>query len=287
MKRASLAFFAVAILSLGVLTLLSGPPSVSAQNPTPTATSQPDFLPPAIVRFAVDVQSVTLAAIEAGTALATFSWQTVGMTAQDRLVLQYFEITDWKTIAPDQVLPANGAARFALLPPLDFASPTYRLLLQNQAGQIIAQQIVTIAYDLNATLPPAIASFTTDSVSVSGGLLALGQARINVAWRIENRLPTANPEFLQVLPDGNTVSVELPRLNRWVSSSGQGLVAPVNVPGSTSIRLRMRLVDLRDGKVYQESDIILPITGAAAAPALPTVTPISAPEGTPESEPEG
>jgi len=94
---------------------------------------------------------------------------------------------------------------------------------------------------------------------------------------VRGRVPTSNLIFEQLLPDGRAISVELPRLSRWIASSGEGVVAPI-LPDNDAqeIRLRLRVVDLANDTVYAEQVINLPIIrGGAPLPtvAVPAVPP--------------
>src|SRR5690606_38724782 len=85
-------------------------------------------------------------------------------------------------------------------------------------------------------------------------------ARIPVSWEAVSRLPTSNLVFEQVLADGSVVNVELPRENPWVASAGDGVAAPMPPGGSADrITLRVRLIDLLTGRVYDQRDLRIAI----------------------------
>ncbi len=262
--------FVVGILAL----VLSAPIGASAQG---------DLLPPAIIQFTVDLPTVALPDIEAGTAVAALTWQTSGVTSNHRLLLYYFRIANWELVTPDS-LPGAGVARVLVQQTLDFSPPMFRLAIVDRANQVISQQIVVIPYDPDRDAVPAvIETFAPDSQSVNYNLLALNQARINVTWRIANRSPLSNLVFEQILPDGSTRSVELPRLSRWIGSSGQGLIAPV-LPSqdATALRIRLRVVDFRSGDTVAERELLIPIvrggqTGGATTPPIEFQTPTPTP----------
>ena len=140
------------------------------------------------------------------------------------------------------------------------------------------------AWERRAEAPAPIhtAGFGDSRTSLNPTSLGLGLATVNVEWQIENRLSISNLIFEQVLPDGTTRSVELPRLNRWVGSSGQGLVAPIlPSPEAQNVVIRLRVIDMRDGEVFQEAEISVPIAAEASPaetepitnPPLPTEEP--------------
>ncbi|HRE48523.1 MAG TPA: hypothetical protein PLD47_12430 [Aggregatilineales bacterium] len=230
-------------------------------------------LPPAIVYFTADLPLVKLTDIEAGTASAALSWQTVGITSSYRVQLYFFRISGWELLTPD-ALPGAGVAKVVVPATLDFAPPAFRLTIENQARVVVSQQIVVIPYDPSQeSLGTVIEEFRTERDTVNYNLLSLGQERVVVTWRVANRSPLSNLIFEQVLPDGSTRSIELPRLSRWISSSGQGLVAPA-LPSaeSAAITIRLRVVDYRTGDTRTQQDVILPvIRGGAAQPTVPAV----------------
>jgi len=258
MKHLRMKFRATAVLAVVIAALIGW--QLVGQF-TASAQSGREDLPPAIASFTVDVRSVSLSAVELGTAQATLSWQAVYMSANYRLTLSYFRVNDW---APYPQFPENApaiaSAKLPILPSSDFSPPMFRLAIVNKANQLINQQIVVIPYDLTPAGNPTISAFTSEAPSISNGTLASGQATIKVAWKVDNRIPFSNLMFHQIMPDGREISVELPRLNRYIDSTGSGPVRAYPVGSDTgSIRLRLRVVDVRDGKVYNESILNIPI----------------------------
>jgi hypothetical protein len=74
---------------------------------------------------------------------------------------------------------------------------------------------------------------------------------------------TGQVVFEQILADGSAVNIELPRENPWVNSVGDGVAAPVAPGGdATNIRLRVRLFDLLNGRVYDQRELTIPINNA-------------------------
>ncbi|MFQ3536187.1 MAG: hypothetical protein SNJ58_09930 [Aggregatilineales bacterium] len=232
--------------------------------------SQADALPPAILSFTSDVRTITVEALESGAAQIALSWQTVGLTDDFSLRLFALVVSDWAPLT-DQSLPPIGSARLVVTPSLDFSPPTYRLAIFDRQNRLINQHIVTLPFDTAAPTPtPQIVSFEAAVGGVDFVDLAQNRARIPVVWRVRGRMPTANLIFEQVLPDGRAISVELPRLSRWIASSGEGVVAPI-LPDNDAlnVQLRLRVVDLVDNTVYAEQVITLPIVRGGAP--LPTV----------------
>ncbi len=124
---------------------------------------------------------------------------------------------------------------------------------------------------------PKITSFTTSYTKVDRAGLANRTARVPVEWTTVNRPLTANLLFEQVLPDGSSINVELPRIIPWVSSSGKGTAAPIlPAPDASSIVLRVRLVNLLTAQTLDEQRITLPIDNVNGQPSdtggRPTIT---------------
>lgn len=107
---------------------------------------------------------------------------------------------------------------------------------------------------------PQITRFFAHRDAVLRSELADGTARVPVSWDTANRLETMNLAFEQVLPDGSVVNVELPRDIPWVSSSGQGMAAPVD-PGSgaTQVELQVRLYVFGSGETLDSRTLTLEI----------------------------
>lgn len=131
-----------------------------------------------------------------------------------------------------------------------------------------------------AQATPDITSFTTTAQYVSKKALENRTARIPVSWTTQNRPLLANLVFEQVLPDGSTVNVELPRLFPWVNSNGDGIAAPIMPTANAgAIVLKVTLVGLIDGTEYDHISLSLPISdtnengpGTGNKPALTRFT---------------
>jgi hypothetical protein len=259
-------FLLVLLVSVGIGGLVLAAPSL-----------QTDALPPAILSFTSDARTITVEALESGAAQIALSWQTVGLTDDFSLRLFALVVSEWTPLV-DQNLPPVGSARLVVQPSLDFSPPTYRLAIFDRQGRLINQHIVTLPFDTLAPAPtPQIVSFEATVGGVDFVDLGQNRARVPVVWRVRGRVPTSNLIFEQLLPDGRAISVELPRLSRWIASSGEGVVAPI-LPDNDAqeIRLRLRVVDLANDTVYAEQVINLPIIrGGAPLPtvAVPAVPP--------------
>jgi hypothetical protein len=127
------------------------------------------------------------------------------------------------------------------------------------------------------TAAPELLVFTAVETTIAANDLVYSDPRINVSWEIANRTPTSNLVFEQVLPDGSSVNIELPRSNLWVSSTGSGSVRPVYPDGDDSVVLRLRLVDLATGETLSEAATVVTVSGAVSTP---TARPTQAPQPT-------
>lgn len=242
---------------------------VAAQQPG----SPDNSLPPAIVNLSSSLTAVTLANLESHQAKTTLSWQVVNLPADDKIALQIYQRNQWGGVFPEEILPASGQREILVEPPLNFSPPTYRLSILDKDGNVLEERTLTIPYAAatDADLQPQIQSFTAEAQNVDAAQLLSHQARINVAWDVLNRPASANITFEQFLGDGTVIPIELARPYLWLSSQGQGVVAPV-MPDEVDepVRLRLRLVDMISGETYDTAEVILPLTGAAT---LPTSTP--------------
>ncbi|MBZ0309325.1 MAG: hypothetical protein K8I82_24890, partial [Anaerolineae bacterium] len=256
--------------------------------PVASPAAQQDSLPPVIVTFASDLKSVTVTAAEAGTATTRLSWQTFGVRETDELQLYAYEISTWVRLVDENgeplVLEANGSVIISVRHPLNFNPPTYRLIIVDEFDQSVSEKIVSIPYtgeiveaavlptslpDATTTATPSVIQtaapellvFTAVETTIVANDLVYSDPRINVSWEIANRTPTSNLVFEQVLPDGSSVNIELPRSNLWVSSTGSGSVRPVYPDGDDSVVLRLRLVDLATGETLSEAATVVTVSG--------------------------
>lgn len=231
--------------------------------------------PPTIVEFGIDVPAITLAAAEAGLTPARLSWRTVGLRPEHRLVLYAFRVNRWEPLSlppESQPLPGAGEVSIVIEHPLTFGPPTYSLVIADAAGQTLDQRVLIVPYeDEEEALPLSIELFESSVTQLDAGSLAARTARVPVVWRVSGRQPYMHLIFEQVLETGEAISVELPRLTLWVASQGEGVVAPVFTAAGQPVRLRLRVVDLRNGDTLATA--LLPpipvVTGTTAPPAVP------------------
>ncbi len=189
----------------------------------------------------------------------------------------------WKPVFPADSVPLDptGSRDVTIQPSLTFGPPTYLLSIVGvKSNAIVDQRIVTIPYAApdDATVSPTIEIFMANVDNLDGTQLAAGSQPVTVSWSVAHRVPTSNLVFEQVLPDGSAVSVELPRPYVWVPSTAEGPLAPVYPVGGSQVTLRLRVVDLISGDLYDEQLLTLPLVNLPAVPPavtpVPTATPI-------------
>jgi hypothetical protein len=258
------------------------------------ASAQTSPFIPAIVQFESDLASVPFGDVEAGAATATLSWYIVNVGQGQSLALDYWRQNGWVSVLSEgESLPPIGEREVALQDPLSFAEPTFRLTLLS-GRTILDQQYLMIPYDeVDAdTVEPTIAAFTTTSTGVAATDLTQRDARVEVTWDVDDRLPDTTLIFEQVLTEDQVVNVELPRPTLYVASEGTGAVSPVTPLTEASVRLRLSVVSVLDGTIYASEEVVIPVTGNLNLPTLaptqlvaPTFTPggAAAPEGTEEA----
>jgi hypothetical protein len=234
---------------------------------------------PAITRFVSSVGNVRSDQLANGTARIPVSWTAVNRSVSSNLIFEQI-LTDGSVVNvelprenPWVASSGNGVAA-PVTPGGNATSIRLRVrLIDLLNGRVLDQRELTLT--IGNTPPPTqprITTFTTTFVDVSAGELASRTARVPVSWAVENRPDSSNLVFEQVLPGGAIINVELPRQNPYVSSSGNGVAAPVLPAGSANIVLRVRLVDLSSGATIDTREITLPIRGAVQPTVTPTVT---------------
>jgi hypothetical protein len=166
-------------------------------------------------------------------------------------------------------LPAQPSGTYTFMavphPPTDFPDTDYGIayLSYEVNGQTFDVQTTIEFSNVEA---PYFSTFN----NTSGAVTAL-PARINVSWSLENRPDNTNLEFVQVMPSGAVVNIELPRHDPLVPSSGNGVVDVQNPAGDDAAHIRVQLVDLTTGAVLTARSTYVTST----SPTVPTLTPSS------------
>ncbi|GAB4513573.1 MAG: hypothetical protein OHK0046_14420 [Anaerolineae bacterium] len=245
------------------------------------SAQQTTLPPPVIVSFEAERSPedapLTVNTVESGEIALTLSWQVIN-AAEDNyyLELSTYRVSEWEEITNEQdgEWPMAGTRTLDLQHPLTFAVPSYRLrLIQTDTGRVLDERVLSIPYDPAAVDAPApeIVSFTVLDDSVAASALVAGRARVPVSWQVTNRLPLSNLVFEQLLEDGSAVPVELPRDSLWVSSSGEGVVAPVLPQEGSQILLRLRVVNVVTAETYDS--LVQPLTVSGEPEVPPTIPP--------------
>ncbi|MBI5961482.1 MAG: hypothetical protein HY866_22270 [Chloroflexi bacterium] len=289
MKRTLFVCGMVVIVLLAGVNLVQG--AATPESAQEQAAQTGGTLPPTIISFTSDVESISLADAEAGETAANLSWITVGVTDQYRVAIYSYRLNAWEWLLPadDQPLPSSGSAEITIQHPLNFGPPTYSLMIM-QGQTLIDQRTLTVDYAaIESETDPAVdpTASAPRIVNFAGGMpnleaytVADGSARIFVTWQIANRPPNSNLVFEQVLEGGRAVSAELPRASLWVPSEGNGVLAPVMPPTGLPVQLRMRLVNMENGSTLVEQALDpITLTGPNTAPPPVVNTPVPAPQG--------
>lgn len=196
----------------------------------------------AIVQFTADTRMVDYLASENGAATVNLSWNVVGMTPGERLQLHAQMTGEWVLIGDNLNSVWNGDV--PIPHPRDFGWPAVRLSVVNARNEILLSSYIQFGYHWpEYDDVPRIGSFIVDTSEISTEQLQNESLRIPVHWKIIARQPHFNPVFEQILPDGEVVSVELPRDQIWLPSIGDGVIAPIQT-GESLIKLQMRLIDV-------------------------------------------
>ena len=218
--------------------------------------------PTVVVFEASNTETMTMDAIDAGEAEITLSWFVSSLGNNQSLRLDAYRMTGWERVFPaTDVLLANDERTLTVQPTLNFNPPTYRLVVVDAATQqIVAERLLTVPYTTPESDPHISVFEGTGVRNFTDANISQGNARVDVSWVIENRVPGSNLIFDQVLPNNTAVTVELPRENLWVSSAGAGAVAP-RPSTDGQIRIRLSLVDIRTNTAYDQAFITIAADG--------------------------
>jgi hypothetical protein len=228
-----------------------------------------------ITSFTTSVTKIDRDELANRTARIPVSWTTENRLVYTNLIFeQILPNGDVINVELPRIIPwvaSNGDGIAApILTSEDEVLLTARLVnLLN--GQTLDEREITLAVEddgdneTSDAYRPAITSFTTCCPFAKRDQLADGSARIPVSWQAINRPVTSNLIFEQILSDGTVVNVELPREISWVASSGNGTAAPIEPGGEAdTLALRVRLIDLLTGRVYDQRTLTVEIGVVAA-----------------------
>lgn len=272
-----IALFCIVLLALAVFTVAGA--AQEAESAAAAGTAQ-------ITAFASNVSGISRDDLANRTARVPVSWTTVNRPLTSNLVFEQMlpggAVVNVELPRLLPWVPSSGQGLAApILPSPDATEVVLRVRLVNLfSGAVLSERQLTLPIVSGGTSGsvgdrPTITRFTTTTTYVTADQLTDGSARVPVSWATANRPATSNLVFEQVFADGSTENIELPRDNPFVSSSGNGMVAPLAPSDdSASIRLRVSLFDLVNGRVYDLREIVLPVLPAGTTPTpTPTLTP--------------
>ncbi|MBZ0302888.1 MAG: hypothetical protein K8J31_24295, partial [Anaerolineae bacterium] len=234
---------------------------------------------PTILAFTTPVTVVDRSALQARRVRLPVSWQAANRPITANLFFeQVFPDGSHINIDMPRLFPwvlSSGEGLVApILQPDDASEIVLRLrLLDLLTQQLYSEQQITLPIgitddpgsDLGSV--PTIRTFSTSAVTVLRRDLQDGSARLPVSWSLTDRPITANLIFEQVLAPGSVVNIELPRDNPWVSTTDSGNVAPSEpFNGGSPVQLRLRLVDVVNGRIYDQRDAFVQIIDQVNTP---------------------
>lgn len=243
------------IVFLGVMALAMwfGADIIAHAQTNPSAN-----LPPAIGEFSTETTNLDLAEIESEGVPLELTWQTLNIDATHRLQIEQYVLNEWVVVASEtEILPATGSYEIEAVHPQNFTSPTYRLVILGEDDTVLTQRILVIPYAVDTELTPTIQDFTTRTTTVYQGDLQNGTGQVELSWSIINRLPNTNLVFEQISPDNAPLNVELPRYELWIPSVGQSVVVSPRLSDEEDVTIRLQIVDVLSGDVYDETIFIL------------------------------
>lgn len=216
--------------------------------------------PPSIVYFDTNLLGIDLAAAEAGETTATFSWLALHLQDTHSLDLQAFQAGEWVSVlSPDETsLAAMDSLELPIQHSQTFASPTYRLVIQDAKGELLSQQFVVIPYEVPEEMLPPEINFAMNGQPAPA---AEGTVSVDVQWQVTHRLPTAHLRFVQVLPDGSETDLSLADHEQtWVPSQGEGRL----IVDATASQLVLVVENLATQEILGKTELALPPAGSTS-----------------------
>jgi hypothetical protein len=229
--------------------------------------------------FTASVNEVSAAALANRTARVPVTWavdnRPEGSNLSFEQVLADGTVVNVELPRNNPFVASSGVGVAAPIPPGGNATTILlRLRLINLSNNTtITQSEITLNVSTAPTPTVTIRTFTAGTDTVSAASLANRSARVPVSWAVDNRPDGSNLVFEQILADNSVVNVELPRDNPFVSSSGNGVAAPVPPGGAaTTITLRLRVVDLASQNTLAQQTVSLTVSNVVVAPGIRTFT---------------
>ena len=234
---------------------------------------------PVITGFSACCATVNAAALQARSALVPVTWSATNRPLTATLIFEQVladgSVVNVELPRQNPWVNSSGNGVTAPVPPGgDSKDVNLRLrLIDLLTGRVYDQRTVRLTVTDANPQPGRISSFTTPVVAMTVTDLMQRTAWAPVTWSVDNRPDGSNLFFEQILPNGQVVNVELPRQNPYVSSQGEGIVAPVLPANSDRITLRLRLARLSDNATIDQRQITIAISGRYDETVTPTPTP--------------
>lgn len=218
---------------------------------------------PLIESFTIDNNALNYPNVELGIESANFSWRVTGLRTGDRMQMHALVGSQWGLIGEN--FDPIKTDTLVIAHPIDFIPPTYRLSVVDTNGSRVAERILELSY-APPQVPPTVGWILARVSSITPQSLIDGEPLL-IHWLVYNRWQNSNLVFEQVLPDGQTVNIELPRTSEWVRAWGEGYVQPIYPGESQDIVLRLRVVNRDDNQTLAQKDGIVPVIIPGAPPA--------------------
>lgn len=220
---------------------------------------------PALTIFTTTTTSVLKADLEAGTARIPVAWTTIHRPITATLVFE-------------QLMPSGEAVNVELPRDTPWVNSNDKGMVAPKAagvqhGEILLRvrlldvlwgtlyDVRMLVVSVKESTNPTIKFFTTSATGVKEAGLKDRSTLLEVSWAVDNRPDNSNLVFEQIMPDGTTPNVELPRDFVIVPSSGSGIVRPYYPgTGQDRIRIQMRLVNLTGSTTITKAEFTVPIT---------------------------
>ncbi|MEP6988664.1 MAG: hypothetical protein ABI970_23895, partial [Chloroflexota bacterium] len=234
---------------------------------------------PGITSFTSSVTSLDAASLAGRNIRVPVAWATANRPDTANLVFEQ-PLPDGRVMnvelpRDNSFVPSSGVGVVVPFPPGEgITEVRLRVTLADfVTGKVLDQRELVIPIGSATAVTPAISNLSTSATNVSRASLTDKSARVPVSFAVENRPANSNLVFEQVLAS-SSVNVELPRQDPIIPSAGNGVVAPVDPgAGTTSILIRLRLVNLGDNSTILQRDLSLPIVDAApSTPAIKSFT---------------
>lgn len=242
---------------------------------------------PAITSYSTPTTTVDRAALSQRLVRVPVNWRVATRPLTANLAFdQLFIDGSVVNVEVPRLLPwyaSSGTTLLApILPPGDVGQIVLRVRLYNVLNQQSYDERLLILNIDDTGTPgsdagsvPHITSFVSTASTVAHSQIVNQAATLPVQWNVRNRPVTSNLVFEQIIGPETIINIEAPRATPWVASSGSGVLIPQLPASGDTINLRLRLVDLFTGRVYDQQFASVTISEpATATPPPPTPSPV-------------